>query len=237
MGVAQHDLLPFDWGQGPGLEVLTRPPTDMLEFRRKFVIEMGWFDETHTDDRDRYDDALSTIHLMERDTSGKILSGMRLTRLGSLEESLSIEMLRGNSEMQDIAKKFGQSIDYSKTDLWDLTRLVHRFGHEPGFGESIESTQAIFGAGLAKTMPEDGRDVVWAFTTTQLVVDFLDGSGIKTEPIAHGKLSAGDEQNSHFRIIRPVSSMQFLRDNRDKDDTYDRTFKAVDRGFRALAES
>ncbi len=232
MGAAQHDTLPIDRRYTPGLEALSRPSTDMLKFRQQFMVKMGWFDESHTDDRDRYDGVLSTVHLMERDEHGDILSGMRLTRLGSLDESLSVQMLEGNSSMHEAAVVFGKTINYAQTDLWDLTRLVHQLEGEANFVKSVESAQAIFGAGLAKTRPEDGRELLWVFTTTELIKGFLDISGIKTEPVAQGKLRSDDEKDSYFRAIHPVTAMQFLQDNQA---IYGRTYDSVSRGYQALA--
>lgn len=233
MGAARHDTLPIDRRYNPGLEALSWPSEDMLEFRRQFVVRMGWFKEPYTDDSDRYDTDPSTIHFMERDEDGAILSGMRLARLESIDESLSVGMLESNKDMHKTVMNFGQTIDYTRTDVWDLTRLVHRFGDDDGFEESIESAQAIFGAGLAKTEPESEGDLLWIFATTELILDFLHSRGIKTEQITQGKLKPSDGEDTHFHVIRPVPAMQFLRDNQNQ---YGRTYSSVERGFRGLGE-
>lgn len=231
MGAAQHDKLSAKGLHRQGLEALSWPPEDMLAFRRDFVIKMGWFDEAHTDDTDRYDHQDATVHLVNRDDDGEVLSGMRLTKLDSFDDSLSVEMLRSNELMHETAVDFGRMIDAEKTDMWDLTRLVHRLEGEPRFGKSIASILAVFGAGLAKTMPRGEHELAWVFTTTEPMKYLLDGSGIEADVIAQGKIAAHDEQDSYFCVIYPAEAMRVLRENQD---VHGRTYDIVNSGFQSL---
>lgn len=231
MSILEHDRLPTTRRRLPGVEALSQADADMLEFRRKFVIRMGWVKEPYPDDSDRYDDTPSTIHFNRWHESGEVLSGMRLTPLLSLDESLSVEMLATNPVMQRQALEFGQAIDMDETDVWDLTRLVNRFRDESLHYESLLSMLEVFGAGLAKTYPEDEKSLVWLFTTTDEMKGHLDNAGIQASTIVRGKIKKEDELDSYFCVIRPIDAMQFLRDNQAK---YGFTYRQVDEGLQSV---
>lgn len=231
MSILKHDKLATVRRRLPGIEALSRPDDDMLEFRRKFVIRMGWVKEPYLDDHDRYDEDPSTIHFNSWHESGEVLSGMRLTPLQTVEESLSVEMLATNLGMQRRALEFGRTLDTSETDAWDLTRLVNRFDDEPLHYESLLSMLEVFGAGLAKTYPKDEKDLIWLFTTTGLMKSHLDKVGILAETVTQGEIGDNDNGDSFFCAVRPIDAMQFLRDNQDQ---YGFTYQLVDEGFRSV---
>ena len=231
MTILERDKLPIVDQPTPGLEVLPQSPDDMLKFRREFVIKMGWFDEPYPSDMDRYDDISSTLHFVNRDDTGEILSGMRLTRINTLDESLSIDMLGSHPEMQEAAKAFGKSLDFQQTDVWDLTRLVHHLKRDQRHIESVLSILPVFGAGLAMTQPDDNKDLAWLFTTTASMKGHLDSVGIRADVIAQGRIGEKDEEESYFCIIHPIEAMQFLRKN---PDGYRSIYELVNEGYQSI---
>jgi len=231
MSILEHDKLTSAGRRSPGIEALSQPAAEMLDFRRKFVIRMGWVDEPYLDDCDRYDDNPSTIHFNSWHESGEVLSGMRLTPLASIEDSLSVDMLATNPVMRQQALEFGQAINMAETDVWDLTRLVNRFDDEPLHYESLLSMLGVFGAGLARTYPLEGKDLIWLFTTTELMKNHLDAVGILAETIAQGRINEDETQDSYFCAIRPIDAMQFLRDNQEQ---YGFTYQQVDEGLQSV---
>jgi hypothetical protein len=205
-----------------GIFVSRRAPRDLMELRAEFVKRKGWIDSntSYTDDSDRYDQSLSTLHLFERDGDGTILAGMRLTEIDSVYNSLSVEMLQGNQRMHDEVLARADAIDAGSEGggLWDLTRLVDA----PG-GDKLTKFKAVievFGAGMAAT-DRGNENLTWIFTTTEEVKNALDGVGIKNEELTRGFISKKDEEKgetSYVCVVRTIDAFRFLEENSDKPE-------------------
>lgn len=210
-----------------------------LRLRARFVKEMGWFDEIR-DDTDIYDIDPATIHLaVQPEGSENLAASMRLTKVGSVEGSLSWSML--NTEMSQAASESvdedGQSTlaklnaSAANGNLWDLTRLVSPMDGSVSGRNVLAGLIQMVGAGIKETCIEgydaDKEDTYWFFNTTAQMKQALDAFGIQNTVIAKGKISPEDTSESYFCVAKPLAAYDFVMNN----SGYDFTRKHVTHGL------
>ncbi len=216
---------------------------DLLELREKFVTDMmHWFEKPHND-WDRYDDNSATLHIGLRDeTDSHLVTGLRLTPIQSVKESLSFSMLNPQmveyAEMQttedgrnmiDTLNETGQ-----RGNLRDLTRLVNvEPTDEASTKHVVGSMMETFGvaAGLTRkqTDPNQLDDIKWLFTTTELMWYSLNRMGVQLTTLTYGEVNEGDASKSYLCIVDQEKAIQFLY---DRPDEYHFTLKHLDDGLR-----
>lgn len=190
-----------------------RPPMDTLEERLRFVKAMRWFPEEFSDDTDRYDLKGDTYHFARHGGDGSIVAAMRLTPIESIEASLSYEMMGGNLELQAAAAKSQEALrDFT---LWDLTRLVFPLDKSHDGQEIEEAMIELFGMAAqvsAGGVDDPKPDVNWVFTTTAMILRFLQEAGIPRSDLAKGKLpnSDGIGKTTYFCTVNVATAIQAL---------------------------
>ncbi len=226
----------------------------MLPFRADFVEAMHWtpdesqqlfdfskelpwlneLDERGRSDVDFYDTLNSTLHFMLTDhENGQIIAGLRLTRVPSVEESLSWSMFKGNSDIMQQA--------YSHTDgdgigtlvklneaaqrgnVWDLTRLVNPVDGTVDIAKVMAGMMELFGTGYGairkQTSPEEQDEVRWIFNGTEMIKAALEHLQVQFDVVAQGQISKKDvDQNgnpvkSYFCMVKAESATQYIYDH------------------------
>lgn len=222
-GSHQYERGPTNTG---GIEVTRAPADDVLELRRRYVIAQRWFDDSHESDADLYDMEDNTLHLAKRSHEGLPIAAMRLTRVASVQEALSYEILETNSDMQQSVARQAEADREAEVAYWDLTRLVHAV---EGSDKVFEGMLELFGAGLAATRPpRQEKTPVWLFATTADMKDLLDACGIENSVWACGRITPSDERESYFCVVHPVQAMETLR---QKQEIYAFAHEHVSRGL------
>lgn len=172
---------------------------DTLAFREDFVTDiMHWFERPHND-KDRYDDNLTTLHLGSYDhEDGELIASLRLTPVGSLSESLTLSMLNENNARKLGSEMIGDVtvLDYlydlsQNGTLEDLTRLASRM---PKTKEDVIHTvgamMELFGvaAGSVRNRVgmEKAQEVRWLFATTESMCNELARMGVQMHVILAG---------------------------------------------------
>lgn len=213
----------------PGLNVYGIAPEDALRMRLDYVNKMGWLNSDRTSDLDLYDDlGMDTQHIVHRDDSGKLVAGMRLTPIDSLEQSLSyVEMIGDDhSYRYNVSQQFSahRTAEHEKVQLWDLTRLVHDTTRE-GSNSVLPAFLEMFGAGLAVTESTDASNRPWwIFLTTGKIKNTLERCGIEVHLL--GQQSDG-ENPSYCCLVKPEEAMSKLGENPNKEAIY----RVVQSGF------
>lgn len=191
-----------------------------LKTRYDFVQSMGWLPGA-VDDWDRYDENPATLNVMKSnpDNPDQVWAGMRLTRIKSIEESLSWSMLSG--DLQEAAlegdNRFtmrGLLKSAQAGKLYDLTRLVANFQDEKGSMPTDRETvnhvfREVFGAGVAASTDEDGVPPTWIFVTNVSFRNHLTRMGIRTEEIVRGRNSPTDNEDSVMSIVCPQTVLDY----------------------------
>lgn len=205
----------------PGIFSARRAPKDLMDLRAEFVKRMGWVspDEVYEDDSDRYDESLGTIHLFKRGEDGAIITGMRLTEIESVYDSLSLEMLKSNPRMYDEVVARIDEIDTGAAEggLWDLTRLVDAKGEDTM--AKYEAMVEVFGAGMAAT-DRGNENLTWIFTTTDKIKHALDGIGIQNEILTQGYISEDDrkyDRISYVCTVKTIEAYRILEEHADEE--------------------
>jgi len=226
---------------------------NFLAARLAYVKEKGWVPESRQDDSDDYDGHPATLTLIkagpqpEGGEAPSIVAGLRLTRVGSLQGSLTWTMLNQHPEVQEeilrsnptLVEEFNaKGKDFS---LWDLTRAVSGEGAE-GM-KTVYAFLQIFGAAMAETGYAVGKRPRWFFFTTEEFSGFLNTAGIKHEIVYSGLVSEGDTKKSLLCYIDPLTRYQEIHDEvqsgtlGDVEGMYRSTLKLLDSGLLSRAPS
>lgn len=259
-----------DWGISKNLSSIevsrgaANPRTleDLIKLRTKFVTLIGWFEPLNADgtefiDGDRYDNDERTVHIADRNIDdGRLKTGLRLTQVDSVEDSLSYSMFEDNDEMihglttHVSVDEYGgvyRTIDDlneagKNGNLYDLTRLVNAFNKTMTLEQIQDSMVKIFAYGAAVTSPDRTADakahyqnlhnVRWVFTSTEFLVDQMTKMGLEYEVITHARISEKDTQDSYFCTVKP---MQALRSGIERPEGREVTRDSGHAGFKAAA--
>lgn len=231
----------------------------MLPFRSRFVKEMNWLPEEIVDktyfeevlpwlkdlsadgrqDVDFYDVLDTTLHLalMDRDTD-EIIAGLRLTRVPSIEDSLSWGMLKNSDDMKRQAyekKELDNTLVMDRLNriaangnVWDLTRLVNPLDGGTDFAKVVGGMMELFatayGVMRKNTPPEEWNDIRWVFNGTGMVKAALEHLQIQHDVLAKGQVSKKDVDaygnviNSYFCVVAPESALRYIQDHAHEQD-------------------
>ncbi len=236
-----------DVSKGPyNREVFER----VLPFRVKFVDSQNW--RTNTVDElpfalqwldspdwarerlevDQYDvmDETYNLLLSEWDTPEAIAS-LRLSRIGSVEESLSWSMFNGAGDwMKAQAQRHddGRTMEYLNEiakdgKLWDLTRFATPVDRAVEPDRLVGGMLELFAVGygmMRNEIPEEVKeqrdDIRWIFNGTKLLVMALEHTGIQFDVIAKGKINRDDQGKSYFCVVKPEEGLRYLRTHADE---------------------
>ncbi len=198
-----------------------------LKARETYVGVKGW--KVDGPEQDLYDHRQSTLYCLKMaglDTgeANRFVMGMRLTRVGAFEKSLSYDMMRKNPFMQQTARSRFSKTTFEGEEIWDLTRLVPQLDGSVSKLEIIKSIPEIFGLGLSVTGTDKAS---WVFLTEPDFLDWLRASGIGCEELTRGLVTPGDEEESVLCRVRPrgaFDNMAELEGYREK-----RTYQAIAR--------
>lgn len=181
------------------------------EQRTEYAFQQHWPVYTADADRDNYDTYPATRYFMIVRRTGRretLLAAMRLTKILRLETSLSFSMWHHAVQRRAFLSQLRKSKEYlalraaaAKGQAWDLTRLVTRAALLPKrrWYHKVSNTIALltlFRAAADST----GADAVWFFTCSGQLKRFLDRSAIAYRQLAHGKISASDDEESYLCV-------------------------------------
>lgn len=241
----KYDDIEISWGDS-NPEALK----GLKDLREDFVTALGWFERPH-DDTDRYDENPNTLHLALYDNSNaeaerrQIAAGMRLTQIGSVEDSLSWSMLERNPLMrleahEHIDKNGLNSIQElnrvaADGNLWDLTRMVNPLDGSVKPEKIVGAMVELIGMGIAKTSrrgeKKDFDDLAWLFITTPSMKNALDHLGIENEVVARDYVSEGDKDVSYVCYAKPADALREVYQGKDADLKYLFTQENVAKGL------
>ncbi len=215
-----------------------------MELRTGFMRAMRWREYDHTippeqADRDLYDALSATQWFIKTDNSDastdpRVLCGMRLTTIGSLEESLTFNMLSKRIQGQIPKEKIEMiNAKAEKGEVRDLTRLVLELGDTNAFRAAVAAFPELYGAAMAD-MYRKGTDVIWFYLTTKTFHEHLVRNGVGPhEVLWSGMVSATDDEESYLCWVdtaqRDVGTLVA------GSPKYDRTRRAVYAGIVANA--
>lgn len=196
----KHDGLMIVRPCSPLSELRREVAEAYLDARHKFVQEMGWLKDREND-LDVYDSNPSTFYCIrnkidEKSGAIKFAAGLRLTRAGRIEDSLSFSMLAQNLDMQwQTFANAWKDRDVRRAmldgNLWDVTRQLGRRDGSISPREIRESIAKSFGAAIGATAPTE--DTVWFFVTTKELKDMLERNGVELKVLSKGYVSLHDE--------------------------------------------
>lgn len=198
-------------------------PQAVMDLRKEFVRKKLWLGPNHRDDKDRYDGTLATLHLWVQDDDDSPLASMRLTKIDTIGDSLSVEMLRSNPAMSQEASQFLMN---EPTQAWDLTRLVTNEKQQKQ-RETVEALLGMIGAGIANTRTGESAKLKWIFIVEEPLKQLLDALGIISDVITQGKISHNDELDS----VLCIADVEQLLRNVQGDDAFAFTREHVERGL------
>lgn len=199
-----------------------------LALRLAYVTGMGWLSDLESD-VDRYDVDSSTLNMMRLvgDTDAhscpSVQAGMRLTKVPSLFDSLTWEMLVSDPERQtqiivdnfDLIRETGLASTparadsppgistHSSTDIWDITRLVAPLDGSVGAAAVVRSIYELIGMATFTTVIEPSADPVWIFLTTATMKRLFDAAGMDVKVLWSGKVNPADASESYLCISQP----------------------------------
>lgn len=222
----------------------------MLPVRADFVEAMGWstseskgiFDFAPTPatnwmegydyrDADIYDTLESTIHLLvAKPETGEVIAGLRLTRLSSLEESMSWSMVRGNPEIRDAVYAYRhnngtraiEDIQHSAEtgNLWDLTRLVVPVNGSVSSKEMAAGIMELFatGFGICKKQVDSTRggsaeDIRWINSATDIITACCNNLQIQFDILGSGRVSDKDDCDTYFCVSNLSAAVRHIEAN------------------------
>lgn len=226
----------------PNNRPLSQSELTLLErlhsLRLDFVVGMGWLPDAESD-LDAYDADPGTHHFatVSPRLSETVTGGMRLTRVGSVQESLSWSML--NEAMADDASarvgKSGESLvtfldtAASYGDLWDLTRLVAPLDGSITSEEARDNILMMVGAAFSAScgQAEDPERVQWLFTVTREMKVALDRLGIRSVALTKGRIRPEDKSDAYFCVVNPLEDMQYIHRNPGYEHTRDMVMRGL----------
>lgn len=181
------------------------------DLREQFVQNRGWKPGC-PEGQDRYDNDNATVHSIAVHNK-EVVAGMRLTPVGSAEESLTIEMLKHNPSMQSEAR---QELETTPGIYYDLTRLVSIETNSDrntkkavieGIGQMLG---ASFGLALQSHTANELDQIIWMYAVDEHFLDVLSAMGIQHRKIASGTVSSDDRYNTVVCVTHPAGAYEHL---------------------------
>ncbi len=191
--------------------------TGYNQLRTDYVIQEGWPISKDMIDQDVYDHEIDSMYIIayQRDY---VLAGMRVTRVQSLEESLSYGMWQGvvekdsfDSQIVSAQNRINQLHDY---EIWDLTRLVTDVSilGDYTLRKRVTSRMGLYKVmGSAMKVASGGEKTAWIFTTTLQMISFLDRLGVPYYVLCRAKISETDKAESVLSIIYPHQALETIK--------------------------
>lgn len=188
------------------------------QLRTDYVLQENWPIHEGGIDFDEYDIRRDTIFVVAANRDNRVVAGMRLTPVSSLQGSLSYDMWRQSANFDDFSAQYhlaAQANPLMPHDyVWDVTRLVTEANilSSQDMQTKIESRIGLLKilARAAHIFPK-GSNPVWVFTTTDKMARFMHRNEFRVTLFASGKISHTDEGISHFCIIRPQEVIAHLK--------------------------
>lgn len=205
---------------------------DFLKTRYDFVQAMGWLPDA-IDDIDVYDSDPRTRYIMRSNPANpnELYTGMRLTKVDSLQDSLTWHMMDGNPAMQQSALRKNHTMKAldkvaERGELYDLTRLVLSLEENRIPRDEVEdSIRDIFAGGLAATAEHPDSNPAWVFLTGSSFKKYLDKLGIETLEITRQKVGEDDGEESALCAAFPRAALEYARHM--PVDSYRRTYERI----------
>lgn len=198
---------------------------DFMDTRYQFVRLKGWLPGA-LDDYDRYDQDPDTSYALRAnpENDAEMFAGMRLTRVPTLESSLTWGMMAGNSLMQDTTLNNEEAMREireaeARGSLWDLTRLVVDLDGHVGISELDDVVLDVFGAGIAASR-DGGVEPLWLFLTEKPILNYLHRLGINVSVINVNKVTPTDNYESYLCVVNPEENMVRLQASTGTRDQY-----------------
>ena len=214
-----------------------------MALRLRYVTDKGWLHGISSD-HDVYDGlAADTRYFVRLDRrQADVNAGMRATRVASLHESLTWQMLGTTPGTQQaisaanelLLARLGRCAADESRGLWDITRLVAPLNGPTPKAEIIRGIYELFGMALYTTAIEPQADPFWIFLTTRLVKRVLDMSGMQYTTAFSGRVTPTDDYDCYLLAVRPQSLYSLLGQSL-AGPTRRRALEGVAAGFDAMA--
>ena len=184
-----------------------------MALRLRYVTDMGWLPGISSD-HDRYDGSVDTRYFVRLDQPpANVSAGMRATRIASLYDSLTWNMLSSTPETPQavsaanelVMARLGRCAADESRGLWDITRLVAPLTGPVSKAEIVQSIYELFGMALHATAIEPQADPVWLLLTTRSVKRLLDTSGMECTTVFSGRVTPTDDYDCYLCVVRPRS--------------------------------
>ncbi len=211
----------------PQISQLRRPQTSAgsyIAMRTAYGKQNNWpLDSTNTD-IDHYDRLPDTTYFLSFRKRflrrGRLIAGLRLTKIKDFEDSLSLEMWSNAEEKQ----KFVGHLLIHQQDVmtlkraakngrvWDLTRLVTAMALQSRRSRRTKRlTYVALLMALGAAFKTSGSESYWIFTCNPEIKRFLDKLGIQYHLIAQGLISKQDSGESYFAWISAQAAYNQLK--------------------------
>jgi hypothetical protein len=170
-------------------------------------------------DLDHYDENKNTRYVLvikkKSNPRVHVNSGMRLTRVNTMQDSLSYSMWDYAIEKEQFLRELelnSHLVDEindaaAKNELWDLTRLMtHTALLDKKTWRDRSHTLAGLLVLLGSGVGYCGKNAYWFFTCDSKFKRFLDRLGLDHTVIAHGKISESDKGDNYlcYSKIQPA---------------------------------
>ncbi len=185
------------------------------QLRTDYVLQEGWPIDDGGIDRDSFDQDPTTHYIVAY--TNRVVAGMRMTNVASIEESLSYHMW--DNAVDKIS--FKDSLKNSKSllnkvnsgEIWDITRLVTESNI---LALKQPRSRALSRVGLFKILARGlsistADDAWWVFTTTERMMGFMQKNGFDVTVIATLKISSTDDSLSSLCIVQPAVVARSLK--------------------------
>ena len=223
--------------------------------RTRYVLENRWLPlEPGTVERDRYDSHLDTTLVGMCGHDGTLVAGMRLTKVRSVENSLTYSMMDGtvlgcsditkNDGLQAMMVRAGSVISDGGS-LYDITRFTPVLAY---FSQGTKREQVrryryfrsnvhlMFGVGCGLTSVNENLPGLsrWMFLGDKTVPSILTADELQHDTVSVPSISEADVSPLFFGMISPVSAA--LGSRRVREALVDSIEKASEREGRGWVD-
>lgn len=187
------------------------------QLRTDYVLQEGWPMHDGGIDVDEVDKQPSTRYIIAT-VHGRVVAGMRMAPVRSVEEALSYGMWDNAIERNQFdadVERYKYVIEQANNgEIWDITRLITEANilSVKHVVDRADSRIGLFKA-MARGLSVSGVDtsVYWIFTTTEKMMRFMVRHGFEVTPITTARISHVDPGRSSLCIVRPQQVVKALK--------------------------
>ncbi len=173
---------------------------EWLTIRHEFMARKGWR-TPEAGEWDEYDETPETAHVVLYGEGGRLLFGMRLTPIDSVDASMSWRMVADSNIHEQVTEHERTLAPLPVEGLWDLTRLVP--GEHIRSEESHEAIPRLFHEGLMHCQKQGDANPAWVFALDKVTHRWLTSQGVAVSILGRDHVGA-DKQETLFGLVYPA---------------------------------